>query len=88
MRAKASPRRAPAGRLEQHLALRERLMRGIARAYRESGLTQVEAAAKLGISQPRLNSLLKERVELFSLDALVKIAALAGLSVRLTVRKA
>ncbi len=62
-------------------------MRGIARAYRESGLTQVEAAAKLGVSQPRLNSLLKGHVELFSLDALVRIAALAGLHVRLTVRK-
>lgn len=85
MRAKASPRRAPADR---HLALRARLMRGIGRAYRESGLTQVEAAARLGVSQPRLNSLLNGHVELFGLDTLVKIAARAGLSVRLTVRKA
>jgi predicted XRE-type DNA-binding protein len=32
--------------------------------------------------------LLKGRIDLFSLDALVNIASLAGLSVRLVVRKA
>ena len=57
-------------------------------AYRGSGMTQAEAARVLGLTQPRLNALLKGRIGLFSLDALVDIAARAGLDVRLVVKKA
>jgi predicted XRE-type DNA-binding protein len=39
------------------------------------------------VTQPRLNQLLKGRIELFSLDALVKVLAIAGLQVELKVRK-
>ncbi len=34
------------------------------------GVTQVEAAQQLGITQPRLNDLLQGRIDQFSLDAL------------------
>jgi predicted XRE-type DNA-binding protein len=47
-------------------------------------LPQVEAAEMLDLTQPRLNALLKGRVELFSLDALAHIAMRAGLTVRLS----
>jgi predicted XRE-type DNA-binding protein len=47
--------------------------------------TQAVAAKKLGITQPRLNDLLRGRIDKFSLDALMSIAAQAGLSVRLKV---
>lgn len=51
--------------------------------------TQTEAAARLDITQPRLNNLLRGRIDKFSLDALVDIATRAGLSVRVkTVRRA
>jgi predicted XRE-type DNA-binding protein len=40
------------------------------------------------LTQPRLNALLKGRIDLFSLDALVNIANRAGLNVRLVIRKA
>jgi predicted XRE-type DNA-binding protein len=51
--------------------------------------TQTEAAKRLGISQPRLNDLLRGRINKFSLDALVDIADHAGLSVRVkAVRRA
>ena len=56
--------------------------------YRRGGLTQAQAAKKLGITQPRLNALLKSRIDQFSLDALVNIANRAGLNVRLVIRKA
>jgi predicted XRE-type DNA-binding protein len=56
--------------------------------YRRSGMTQAEAAKTLGLTQPRFNALLKGRIGLFSLDALVNIASRAGLSVRLVVKKA
>jgi predicted XRE-type DNA-binding protein len=51
-------------------------------------LTQARAAARLGITQPRLNDLLRGRIEKFSLDALVDLAANAGLSVKVRIARA
>ena len=48
---------------------------------------QGDLAERLGLSRPRLNQLLKKKVELFSLDSLTAIAARAGLTVRLTVAR-
>lgn len=45
--------------------------------------TQAEKAKTIGVTQPRLNDLLKERIDKFSLDALVSIASQAGLRVNL-----
>ena len=48
-------------------------------------VTQAEAAQRLGINQPRVNDLLRGRIDKFSLDALMNLAARAGLSVRVKV---
>lgn len=72
----------------ESLKLRSELMTRIDGFYRQSGMTQAEAARELGLTQPRLNALLKGKIGLFSLDALVDVAARAGLSVRLVVKKA
>jgi predicted XRE-type DNA-binding protein len=72
----------------ENLKLRAELMLRIEEYYRRSGLTQADAAKTLGLTQPRLNALLKGKIDLFSLDALVNVAKRAGLSVRLIVRKA
>jgi predicted XRE-type DNA-binding protein len=72
----------------ENLRLRSELMMRITVFYRESGLTQGECAKALGLTQPRLNALLKGKIGQFSLDALVNIASRAGLSVRLVVKKA
>ena len=56
--------------------------------YRRSGMTQAAAAKALGLTQPRLNALLKGKIGQFSLDALVNIASRAGLNVLLVVKKA
>lgn len=71
-----------------NLKLRAELMMRIEDFYRKSGLTQIEASKRLGLTQPRFNLLLKGRIDLFSLDALVLIAGRAGMSVRLAVKKA
>ena len=42
-------------------------------------LTQGAAAARLGITRPRLNDLLQGKLDKFSLDALVNLAAASGL---------
>ena len=72
----------------ENLKLRSELMMRIEDSYRRSGMTQAAAAKALGITQPRLNALLKGKISLFSLDALVNIATRAGLNVSLTVKKA
>lgn len=50
--------------------------------------TQSEKAADLGVTQPRLNDLLKGRIDKFSLDALVNLASRAGLRVEMQIRGA
>jgi len=51
-------------------------------------VSQTEAARRLGLTQPRLNDLIRGRIGKFSLDALVNLATPAGLVVRLQIRKA
>ena len=50
----------------------------LAAIVRESGWTQAEAANRCGLTQPRINDLLRGRLSRFSLDALVNIAAALG----------
>ena len=65
---------------EQAANLRARadLMRQIAELIQAEGWKQVEAAERCGVTQPRINDLLRGRVSRFSLDALVNIATALG----------
>ncbi|MCJ2137248.1 XRE family transcriptional regulator [Methylobacterium sp. J-026] len=62
------------------LAIRERI-----RAW---NLPQEKAAARLGLTRPRLNDLMRGKVDKFSLDALVNIASATGLALRIQVVEA
>jgi predicted XRE-type DNA-binding protein len=66
-----------------NLRARAELMQQIAAIVKESKWTQVEAAARCGITQPRMNDLLRGRVSRFSLDALVNVATAIGRRVHL-----
>jgi predicted XRE-type DNA-binding protein len=59
------------------------IMVALVQRFNASGLTQVVAAKTLGVTQPRLNQLLKGKIEIFSLDALVNMATSAGMRVGL-----
>ena len=48
-------------------------------------VTQAKAARRLGVNQPRMNDLVRGRIDKFSLDALMKLASRAGLAVRVEV---
>ena len=61
-----------------NLGTRAELMQQIAAIVEKNGWTQTEAAEKCGITQPRMNDLLRGRVSRFSLDALVNIATAVG----------
>ena len=61
---------------------RAELMQKIAARQQEHDWTQAEAASRCGVTQPRINDLLRGRVSRFSLDALVNIATALGCRVR------
>jgi predicted XRE-type DNA-binding protein len=70
----------------ENLLLRAQLMSRIRDAARDR--TQKEAAKRFGVTQPRLNDLLRGKIEKFSIDALVNMLAGAGMRVELRVKKA
>jgi predicted XRE-type DNA-binding protein len=61
-----------------NLELRSNLMIKIEKIVKENGWTQSEAAKRCGVTQPRINDLLRGRISRFSLDALVNIASALG----------
>lgn len=61
-----------------NLQARADLMRQIAELIEAEGWKQVEVAERCGVTQPRINDLLRGRVSRFSLDALVNIATALG----------
>lgn len=66
-----------------NLRLRSALMQKIAAIVERSGWTQAQAAERCGVTQPRINDLLRGRIARFSLDALVNIAAALGREVKI-----
>ena len=64
-----------------NMRARADIMIAIGEAVAHWGITQAEAARRLGVTQPRLNDLLRGRIDNFSLDALLNLAVAAGLSV-------
>jgi predicted XRE-type DNA-binding protein len=70
----------------QNLLLRSQTMIALTQWFKDSELTQAAAAKKLGVTQPRFNQLLKGKINIFSLDALVNMATSAGLRVGLSIR--
>ncbi|MEX2050096.1 MAG: XRE family transcriptional regulator [Steroidobacteraceae bacterium] len=70
----------------ENLLLRAQLMSRIRVVVR--GTTQREAAKQFGVSQPRLNDLVRGKISKFSLDALVNMLAHAGMRVELKIKKA
>lgn len=70
----------------ENLQLRAQLISKIRTIARD--MTQAEAAKRFGVTQPRVNDLLRGRIEKFSLDALVNMLSAAGMRVELRVKKA
>ena len=66
---------------------RSGLMIAIQEAVAGWKLTQAEAAKRLGVTQPRMNDLLRGRIDKFSLDALMILASSAGLTVEWRIAK-
>jgi predicted XRE-type DNA-binding protein len=64
-----------------NMKARSGLMIAIRDAVNGWQLTQTEAAKRLGVTQPRMNDLLRGRIDKFTIDALMILATQAGLTV-------
>ena len=79
-------RRTPAE--AENMKLRSTLMMTLKNHIISTGLSQVEAAKLLNVTQPRLSDLMRGKINLFTIDTLVNMAVAAGLSIEIFVRKA
>lgn len=72
----------------ENMKLRSALMIAIKDHIKRNGWTQAEAAHRLGVTQPRISDLMRGKVDLFGIDALVNMAATAGLHVEVRILEA
>ena len=72
---------------EEELA-RAELAHRIATIIEDRGLTQAEAAAILGINQPKVSALVRGRLEGFSLERLARYLIALGHDVEIVIRPA
>ena len=68
-----------------NLKARAEVMIAIQETVKSWRITQAAAAKRLNITQPRLNDLLRGHIDKFSLDALLNLAPLADVTVKVEV---
>jgi predicted XRE-type DNA-binding protein len=71
-----------------NMKARAELLSALRTCVRAWEVPQQAAAARLGITRPRLNDLMRGKLGKFSLDALVNLAAAAGLALEIRVAAA
>lgn len=72
----------------ENLKLRSVLMTALKEYITRTGMSQVQAAKLLGVTQPRVSDLMRGKINLFGLDALVNMATAAGLHIEMRVLEA
>ena len=70
-----------------HQEIRSTLLRGLEQWLANAGMTQVQAAKVLSVTQARVSDIKRGKIHQFSLDLLVRLADRAGLRPRMTVTK-
>jgi predicted XRE-type DNA-binding protein len=66
---------------------RAELMMALQGWVKASGKTQAEAARLFAITQPRMSDLMRGKISLFSLEALMDMATAAGLEPHVTIKR-
>lgn len=72
----------------ENMKLRSVLMMAIKNHITHTGMNQAEAAKLLGVTQPRVSDLMRGKINLFSLDALVNMTTAVGLRIEMRVFEA
>jgi predicted XRE-type DNA-binding protein len=71
-----------------NMKARAELLSAIRMRVQSWTLSQEAAAARLGVTRPRLNDLMRGKLGKFSLDALVNLASAAGLALHIQIADA
>ncbi len=69
----------------ENMKLRSTLMLALKEHIVRREISQAQAAKLLGLTQPRVSDLMRGKIHLFALDALVNMAAAAGMHIELRV---
>jgi predicted XRE-type DNA-binding protein len=72
----------------ENMKLRSVLMTALKTHLTRRQISQAQAAKLFGVTQPRVSDLMRGKINLFGLDALVNMATAAGLHVEVRVRDA
>lgn len=72
----------------ENMKVRSALMMALKAHLETEGLSQANAAKLFGVTQPRVSDLLRGKVHLFSIDALINMLSTAGLHVEFQIEKA
>jgi predicted XRE-type DNA-binding protein len=72
----------------ENMKLRSQLMMALKSQIDLREMSQAEAAKLFGVTQPRVSDLMRGKINLFSLDALVNMASAAGLHIEIQVTAA
>jgi predicted XRE-type DNA-binding protein len=72
----------------ENLKLRSGLMMALKEHVARAGMSQAQAAKLFGVTQPRVSDLMRGKINLFSLDALISMAAAAGQHIKMRVMDA
>ena len=70
----------------EYLKVRAELMVNLQKVITARGLKQAEAAELLGVTQPRVSDLMRGRIDLFSIDALIDMLARLGIRAKLVLQ--
>ena len=60
-------------------------MRALRDRITKTQMSQAQAAKLFGVTQPRISDLMRGKINLFGLDALVNMASVAGLHIEMRV---
>jgi predicted XRE-type DNA-binding protein len=71
----------------ENMKLRSTLMMNLKDFIVTGGLSQADAAKLFNITQPRVSDLMRGKINLFGIDALVNMAAAAGMYVEVSLKK-
>ena len=69
----------------ENMKLRSVLMTALKHHLARTDISQAQAAKLLGVTQPRVSDLMRGKINLFGLDALVNMATAAGLHIEMRV---
>jgi predicted XRE-type DNA-binding protein len=65
----------------ENLRIRAKMRMALTSYIEQKKITQMRAAKTMGVSQPRISDLMRGKIGLFTIDALVNMVTAAGLKV-------